>query len=108
MSDFEEAYRRWLDAPFPHGSTNDAAGELKAELAQWDAFVADEVIPVAQGHTYKPGIGSAYDIAREIELLRSSTGALANSVGPDDQALLRQYDDYCWLLLDAYSGALRQ
>jgi hypothetical protein len=108
MSDFDETYRRWRDAPFPHGSTNDPVGELHAELAQWDAFVADEVIPVAEGLAHKPGIGSAYDIENEIELLRTAIDELANSVGPDDQALLRQYDDYCSLLTEVYSQALSQ
>jgi hypothetical protein len=106
MPDFEESYRRWRDAPFPSGSTNDAVDELHAQLAQWDAFVADEVIPVAEGHAHKPGIGSAYDIAKELELLRAGIEALAERVGPDDQALLRQYDDYVSLLTEVYSVAL--
>ena len=78
----------------------------RQNLRNGDAFVADEVIPVAEGHTYKPGIGSAYGIAKEIEILRTAIAALASSVGPDDQALLNQYDDYSSMLLEVYTQAL--
>jgi type I site-specific restriction endonuclease len=38
-----DAYARWRNEPFPSGSTTD---EVHADLAYWDAMVADTVIPI--------------------------------------------------------------
>ncbi len=41
-----DAYDRWRGLPFPPASATDEVDELHKQLAQWDAFVADRVVPV--------------------------------------------------------------
>lgn len=102
MTDFEEAYARWREAPFPRGSTNDLVGDLHADLAMLDAFVADEVIPLREGAVIRPG---AVDIAKELDGLCSRIRSLAAIVEAEQQAKLGEYAEYCALLEEVYSGA---
>jgi hypothetical protein len=105
MVDFDDTYNQWRAASFPNGSANDAVDELHAQLAQWDALVADEVIPIAGGHSHRPG--AVNNIAMELETLCARIGSLVDGIGPADQELLRQYGEYCALLSDVYGRALR-
>jgi hypothetical protein len=55
MSKWDETLRRWRSAAFPRGSHLDGVDELHAELAYWDAMVADAAIPLDKGQRVPGG-----------------------------------------------------
>ena len=67
MVDLGPAYATWRRTPFPIGSGSDEVEELHADLAMWDAFVAEAVIPMEGGRRYDPGV---HDQAAAVEDLR--------------------------------------
>lgn len=104
MTSFDDAYKEWRQAPFPKGSSDDAVDELHAELAQWDAFVADEVIAIADGRTPQPGV---VDIRAELDSFQMKiAGVEANSHGAAREQLAA-YRHYCALLINVYREAQR-
>jgi hypothetical protein len=103
MSTFDEAFDAWRRAKFPDGSPNDDVDDIHAVLAQLDAFVADEVIPLHEGRTIQYRLAS---MLGDLSDLQARIGALHDSAGPRDKAKLKEYADYCRLLQDVYALAL--
>ena len=97
-----EEYEAWRRMPFPTGSSNDDIDELHAELATWDAFVAEAVIPMERGRPYDPGI---HDQAAEIRHLRSRIEALTPTVAGEDRESLVAYREYCDSLMAVIAAA---
>ncbi len=79
--------------------------ELHAQLAQVDAFVADDVVPIANGRTLLPG---AVNVLKELAELRSRIRQLAVNADAERRGKLEQYDEYCGLLQDVYVKAMQR
>lgn len=100
MTEFERACRRWVESPFPLGSDLDEADELHAELAQWDTFVADLVVPHSKGApvarpVYDLGAGMA-EFADRLQMYRAPTYGAADLVG--------RYRDYLELVAAVFAN----
>ncbi len=89
------ALQHWRTTPFPEGSDDDSVDEVHAQIAQWDAFVADLAIPLERGRLVPaPAIDLRSGIAEtllEVQGLAQLAGAEA--------ARLCSYAAYCELLL---------
>jgi hypothetical protein len=102
MVDPGPAYERWRRTPLPSGTLNEEVDELHADLAMWDAFVADAVIPMADGRQYDPGV---HDQAAEVENLRQRIEVVMREAVAEDREQLRLYREYCDLLQAVISVA---
>lgn len=79
--------------------------ELHADLAYWDAMVADAVLPVAELELpYDSGV---LDLDAGLSALADRIGAVSESASGDDAALLRRYADYASALMAANTEARR-
>jgi hypothetical protein len=105
MGDFGRCYEKWRAASFPSGSSDDVVDELHAQLAQWDAFAADAMVPFADGRGFEPG---QLDISSGLAELRDRVDALAATADPENAKRLSEYLDYCDLLRSAYQAAERE
>lgn len=56
MSILTEALRIWREAPFPPGSALDALDEAHADLALYDSWVAESVLPYVQTGLWEPAV----------------------------------------------------
>jgi hypothetical protein len=101
----DAAYSRWRGLSFPPGSATDQVDELHAELAYWDAMVADTVIPVvADGRPYDPGV---LGLGAGLRALAERIAMVLATARGDEAALLRQYADYAQALTAVNAEALR-
>ncbi len=97
-----DAYDRWRGLSFPRGSTTDEVDELHATLAQWDAFVANTVIPVVtRNATYDEGV---LDFNAELAALDVSIKNAMVRAETRDRQRLAAYGEY----VDALKGALAE
>lgn len=101
------AYKKWWDAPFPDGHLfpdggpdDDAVEEAHTDLATWDAFVADDVIPVIEdGAPFRP---HPTDLAVALADFIAGIDKLVAISTPGDVARLTAYRAYALLALDLY------
>lgn len=101
----DAAYSRWRGMSFPPGSAADQVDELHAELAYWDAMVAEAVIPVvADGRPYDPGV---LDLDAGLRALAERIAMVSATARGDEAALLRQYADYAEALTAANAEVQR-
>ena len=101
-----DAYARWRKEPFPTGSSTDEVDEVDevhADLAYWDAMVADTVIPVVENDAaYNSGV---LDIEFGLSQLKARTLALHERSSPSDATTLAAYQRYIELLIAANTQA---
>ena len=100
MATFAAAHKRWLEMPFPHGSTNDLVEEYHAELAQWDTFVADIAIPHASSNS---AVLPVFDLGAELAGLRSRLTSEHTHLDRDEAEVLTLYRTYVDVLVDVVS-----
>lgn len=90
-----DALHHWRNAPFPEGSDDDAVDEVHAQVAQWDALVADLAIPLERGQLVPAPV---IDLRSGIAETLLAVQGLAELAGAG-AAKLRSYAAYCELLL---------
>jgi hypothetical protein len=83
--DFECAYSRWREQPFPLGSSLDALDELHADLALVDTWVADALVPFVEHGMYRH---IQVDPIQKLEEIRDSATELGKSA--DERRLARR------------------
>jgi len=71
--DFERAYSKWREQPFPLGSSLDALDELHADLALVDTWVAEALVPFVEHGMYRP---IQVDPIQKLEEIRDSATEL--------------------------------
>jgi hypothetical protein len=101
MGEFEDAYDSWRSMTFPHGATSDELGELQADLALADTWVAEAVIPYAEDRVYRPAkvdvmdtLGHLIARANAIAAVDPGEAHLASSIAQYAQALMRIYQAF--------------
>jgi hypothetical protein len=103
--DFERAYSKWREQPFPLGSSLDALDELHADLALVDTWVAEAVVPFAEHGMYRP---IQVDPIQTLEEIREGITELAKSASADEKRLASEYVAYVDLLLSVYELFLKK
>lgn len=103
MSDLIQAVRVWREEPFPPGSAVDALDEAHADLALYDSWVAESVLPYIQRGTWEPAVPDV--LAALDTLVREVEGLLADGI-EDPQAASR-YIAYAELLRSVYLAFLQ-
>lgn len=101
---FEGAFQSWRDARFPRGSSIDALDEVHANLALYDSWVAESVLPFMDRGIWQPAVpdvlGALENLVRQVEELRSS--------GTEDLEAVSAYWAYADLLRTVYRAFLRE
>lgn len=101
MNAFEDAVQAWRDAPFPRGSAVDALDEVPADLALYDTWVAESVLPFIDRGIWEPAVpdvlGGLEDLTGQAEELRSAL--------TEDLEVLSAYLAYAKLLRSVYGAA---
>lgn len=99
MVTLADAYAAWRREPFPRGGSDDVVGELHADLALADSWVAESIIPFVERQRFVP---AQVDVPQELRVIRERAAAL----GDPDRA--REYLRYAELLSDVYGAFLRE
>jgi hypothetical protein len=77
MSILDESVWAWRNTPFPPGSSNDALDEVHADLALYDTWVAESVLPFMDSGVCAPAVpdvlGALDEVTRRIRELDSAT-----------------------------------
>ncbi|GAB2718046.1 hypothetical protein GCM10027038_15500 [Arthrobacter bambusae] len=101
---FEGAFQSWRDAPFPRGSSIDLLDEIHANLALYDTWVAESVLPFMDRGIWQPAVpdmlGALENLVRQVEELRYA--------GTEDLEAVSAYRAYADLLRTVYRVFLRQ
>jgi hypothetical protein len=100
MDRFLQTFETWLEAPLPAGSTIDAIDEFHAELVQWDAFVADLVVPHSRG---SDAVRPVYDYGGPMLRLRCRI-RWYQQLHADATGKLSSYLRYLDLIADTFSA----
>jgi hypothetical protein len=103
MSDLEALYRIWHAKPFPPGSGVEVLGELHADLALADTWIADTVIPFMTSGIFNP---AKLDVIGELRKLRAQAVKLRDGAVGEERALADAYRDYADLLVQLYAAFL--
>ncbi|HEY5317055.1 MAG TPA: hypothetical protein VIJ20_03685 [Solirubrobacteraceae bacterium] len=74
MATFSDVYADWRRRPFPDGGSDDVLGELHADLALADTWVAESVIPYAERGLFEP---AQIDVLDQLQALRRRAGNLS-------------------------------
>lgn len=45
----EQAFYKFQKVPFPHGANDDVVGDVQAEMAEYDGYIAGHIISYAMG-----------------------------------------------------------
>ena len=104
MSRFTNAYQRWLQEPIPPGSGVDTIDELHAELAQWDAFVADLAVPYSKGAEVAQPV---YDFGEAIAQLGNRLRQ-SERLRPADASTLDRYVNYLHLVAEVFAALSKE
>jgi hypothetical protein len=102
MSILEEAVREWREAPFPRGSAVDSLDEVHADLALYDTWVAECVLPYLQHGVWEPAVP---DVLGAIDALTNQVEELSTS-GTEDLEAAESYLAYASLLRSVYVAFL--
>ncbi|MGL4297728.1 MAG: hypothetical protein ACRCW4_01490 [Candidatus Neomicrothrix subdominans] len=104
MSNFEEAVRQWQEALFPRGSAVDALDEVHADLALYDTWVAESVLPYVDRGIWEPAVpdvvGALDELTRQVEELRAK--------GTEDPDAASGYLAYAELLRAVYVAFVQE
>jgi hypothetical protein len=103
MVRLQEAYAAWRTEPFPHGGSHDELGELHADLALADTWVAESVIPYVERGVYEP---ANVDVMSSLAELRARLEALASAGDVGVKASMADYSRYIDLLAEVYEAFL--
>lgn len=102
MSTLHQAVRAWRETPFPRGSTVEALDEAHADLALYDTWVAETVIPFVERGIWNSAVtdvlGALDDLTRQVGDLRSA--------GTEDSEAADSYMAYAGLLRAVYLAFL--
>ncbi|WP_156786302.1 hypothetical protein [Microterricola viridarii] len=101
---FEGAFQSWRDAPFPRGSSRDPADEVHANLALYDTWVAESVVPFMDRGIWQPAVP---DVLGALENLGGQVQELRRA-GTEDLEALSAYLAYADLLRTVYRAFLRR
>jgi hypothetical protein len=105
VDDFAEAVTAWRMLPFPDGGTSDATGELHADLALADTWVAESVLPYVEHGTHDP---AKVDVIDTLGDLQRRAVNLARSSDSEERELADAYLGYIEALVRVYEGFLRR
>jgi hypothetical protein len=103
-ANLEEAVRVWRKAPFPLGSAVDALDEAHADLALYDTWVAESVLPYVERGIWEPAVP---DVLGAIDELVGEVGDLYASGTEDPDAALG-YLAYAELLRAVYVAFMHE
>jgi len=103
--DFERAYSKWREQPFPLGSSLDALDEVHADLALVDTWVAEALIPIVEHGMHRP---IQVDPIQKLEEIQDSATELGKSATADERRLAREYVEYADLLRSVYEQFLKK
>lgn len=104
MSAFEEHAHAWRSAAFPRGSAVDALDEIHADLALYDACVAESVVPFLDRGVWEP---AAIDVLGALDELSLRIASL-QAVGTDDSEAASSYATYADMLREMYRVFLQE
>jgi hypothetical protein len=100
---FNDTVRAWREAPFPPGSSIDVLDEIHADLALYDSWVADSLLPYLDHGVWSPAkvdvLGSLDALTQQIEEL--------NSDQISDTQAVAHYLNYTELLRAVYAAFLQ-
>lgn len=102
MSALDEAIRVWRGTPFPRGSAVEALDEAHADLALYDTWVAETVIPFVERGIWNPAVA---DVVGALDNLTGQVDEL-RSAGTDDPEAANGYMAYAELLRAVYLAFL--
>lgn len=104
MSNFESVVREWREAPFPRGSAIDALDEAHADLALYDTWVAESVMPYIDRGIWEPAVpdvlGALDEFTRQVDELRAT--------GTEDLDAASGYLAYAKLLRAVYVAFVQE
>ncbi|UMG91013.1 hypothetical protein [Nocardioides sp. TF02-7] len=103
MTTFDEAVRAWREASFPRGTVDDDLDDAHSDLALYDSWVAESVLPYADGGEWTPAVP---DVLGELDRFTKRVEEL-RAAGTDDPEAAASYLAYAALLRDAYEAFLR-
>jgi hypothetical protein len=100
----DSAYSRWRTASFPAGGVSETIDAAHADLAYWDAMVADTIVPITEsGAAYDSG---ALDLSAGLSAFRQKLSEEANRAAPDEAAVFADYAQYTELMIAANAEAM--
>jgi hypothetical protein len=106
VGEFEDDVASWRHQTFPSGGTTDAQGELHADLALADHWVAEAVIPFVERGSWRPP--SQIDVTEELRKVRDRAVELGRESDGEDKVLADAYLDYAKILTRVYESYLAQ
>ncbi len=104
MSTFEETVRNWREASFPQGSEVDALDDIHADLALYDSWIAESVVPYVDRGIWEPAV---VDVLGALDELILRTKALQRT-GIDDRSAAASYLAYAEMLRRVYRAFLQK
>lgn len=104
MNALGDAVQTWRETPFPRGSAVDALDEVHADLALYDTWIAESVLPFIDRGIWEPAVP---DVLGGLEELTGQVERLC-SAGIEDLKLLSAYLAYAKLLRSVYRTFLRE
>ena len=102
MKTFETNIRVWRETPFPRGSAVDALDEMHADLALYDTWVAESVLPYVERGRWEPAVP---DVLAALDALTRDLDALRGA-RTDDPEAVSAYLAYAALLRTLYESFL--
>ncbi len=102
MITLEDAVARWRRTSFPPGSAHDALNELHANLALYDTWVAESVLPFVNQGVWEPVIP---DVLAALDGLSGEVSGLRFTKESDKETAQR-YLDYATALRTVYAAFL--
>lgn len=104
MGNFEEVVREWREEPFPRGSAVDALDEVHADLALYDTWIAESVLPYVDRGLWEPAVP---DVLGALDELTSQVAEL-RTTGTEDKEAASRYLAYADLLRAVYVAFMRE
>lgn len=100
---FDEAYGRWREMPFPKGGDARFYGEIHADVALADSWVAETLLPFVNKGVVDPAV---IDVLGRLSELRKKIDRLDAQTGPENHAAAAGYLAFVNALIDVYGAFL--
>lgn len=105
MTAFIQAFRSWKEAPFPDDGPSEELGELHADLALVDSWVAESLVPYVKNHTYKP---AKVDVFAKLDEIQARAEGIEHDRYGEFRELAHSYYIYANLLRIAYTAFVKE
>jgi hypothetical protein len=100
---FDLAYARWRSTPFPKGGDPRVYGEIHADVALADSWIAETLLPFVSRRVVNP---ATIDVIGRLAALRAKIRRLKRQSAPEDHPAADRYLAYVDALSDVYAAFL--